>query len=120
MKVYYGEKVHSQPFHALLKKLGPRGRVATCEREGEGVEGVVVSNSNPALIENPGLASASGRVGSESARLWKLYTNPRVLWVSVCYSLSLWRKFLLQEHCVQIAIQVIYSAISREYVCMLD
>jgi hypothetical protein len=49
----------------------------------KGMEEGVVSNSNPALIENPGLASASGSVGSESARLWKLYTNPRAHWVSV-------------------------------------
>jgi hypothetical protein len=59
MKVYYGKKVHSQPFHALLKKLRPQSRVATCGRG----EGAVVSNSNPPVVENSGLAVSSGRVG---------------------------------------------------------
>jgi hypothetical protein len=70
MKVYYVKKVHTRPFRALLKKLRPRGRVARCKRGGR----LVVSNSNPVLIENPGLAFPSSRVGSESAGLWKLYT----------------------------------------------
>jgi hypothetical protein len=73
MKLYYGKKVHTQPFHALLKKLRPQGRVATCGRG----EGAVVSNSDLPVMENPGLAVASGRVGSENARPWKFYTKPR-------------------------------------------
>jgi hypothetical protein len=35
MKVYYGKKVHTRPFHALLKKLRPQGRLARY-RIGEG------------------------------------------------------------------------------------
>jgi hypothetical protein len=74
MKLYYSKKVHTQPFHALLKILRPQGRVATLGRG----EGSVVSNSNLPVMENPGLAVALGRGGSLSARLWKFYTKPPV------------------------------------------
>jgi hypothetical protein len=96
MKVYYGKKVHTQPFHALLKKLLPQGRLATYGRG----ERAVVSNSNPPVTENSGLA-----VASVSARLWKFYTNPGAHWGNSCVSsftlLKMSSRKTRQKHCIQ-------------------